>query len=97
MNQKSHHSPRRIALRLLSYRVGTIFRSNFGATEPVPEKKYVVAISKPAPTSLHTIFQGHLDWEEKVHTTTLISKFTADTPGMTVSLTGKLANYTRIH
>ena len=43
-------------------------------------------ISKSAPTHLHANFQGNLDWEEKVHTTTTISKYTADTPGMTVPL-----------
>ena len=51
-------------------------------------------ISKSAPTRLHTIFQGNLDWEEKVHTTTLISKYTADTPGMTVPLTGAIFRLT---
>ena len=47
---------------------------------------YVGVIRKSALTHLHTIFQDNLDEEEKVHTTTTISKYIADTPGMTVPL-----------
>ena len=66
--------------------MGTVFYYSFGFTEPISKKNYIGVTSKSAPIGLYIFFQGNPDYMKKVHTTSTISKYIADTPGTTEPL-----------